>query len=387
MLWRIAKESLSPRQLAQWKVGENEFPDARARFIMEQVLETGEYIPEVLRVPPDYEGIYISGNLDLEQFPIFYEAGFHELNNRSTLGLLPLGYGNTDNFFGAISGALETALLQRQTFSWMKNHSYLDQPMTDLQSLGGNTSATGWHFMALNLLYVLPSDWTRTSTLDLIHQFFYDFLGSRSRDSCECWCSPHGCLPCTMWLKYWGVKDERLRNRGRHSLPYQGQLDHLLMLENASRQVSTEILTYLTFEALEMTHTCCIIESLFQVPWLGSSRFFIKQFLGNVREIQDEEEELGARLEHLVREFQSKLESSQHSLREFIYGYWSRRMAEECLPNHDNMEAIQEAGVNIDETCKSSNILHGSSLIPRQDQTPIALLSLLRSDFDFKNYS
>ncbi|KAH6988191.1 hypothetical protein BKA56DRAFT_728926 [Ilyonectria sp. MPI-CAGE-AT-0026] len=370
-LWCIAKETLSSRQLAQWKVSENEFPDARARFIVEQVLEAGACIPEVLMVPPDYEGIYISGILDLEQFPIFYDAGFHEINNRSTLGLLPLAYANTRNVFQAKSGASETAFLRGETFSWLKNHSYLDQPVADLQSLGRNTSATGWHLVALNLLSELPRDWTIISTLDPIHQFFYEFLGSRSRDSCNCWCSPHGCSPCTMWLKNRWLKDECLKVPDLYRLLYQRRPNRSLMMEDASRGVSTEFLTYITFEALEMTHTCCNFGRFVPIARDGCPHVLIEQFPGNVHEIQEEEEALGARLAYLVQEFECKLESSQHSLREFIYGYWSRRMAEECLPSHENMEALGEAGVNIDEIYES----------------PIRLRWILGDDFDFKNCS
>lgn len=372
-LWHIAKETLSPRQLAQWKIGENEFPDARARLVMEQVLEAGAFVPDVLEVSPHYEGTYISGNLDLQQFPIFYEAGFREINHRSSVGLLPLAYANTGSIFPVKSGASEAAPLQREMFSWLKNHSYLDQSIADSPSLGFNTSATGWHFVARSLLPNLT-----TLNQDPVCQFFYEFLRSRSRDSCKCWCSPHGCLPCTIWLKDGSLQDP-------YSLLYPGLLNPWLRLENAWRQVSTDLLTHLTFEALEMTHTCCYFENFAQVPLARRQHFNIKQFPGNVHEIQEEEEELGARLEYLVQEFQCKLDSSQRPLREFIYGYWSERMADECLPNHENMEVLRQAGVNVDEICKSPDILHCSSLIPQQDETPTRLRWLLGSDFDFKN--
>lgn len=151
-LWCIAKETLSPRQLAQWKVGQDEFPGASARFIVEQVLEAGACVPGALMVSSDYEGIYISGELYLEQFPLFYEAGFHEINSKSTFGLLPLSYLRIDILHRLTCTASEAAILQTDTFRWLKNHACLDQSITDPQSLGLNTSVTGWHSVALDFI-------------------------------------------------------------------------------------------------------------------------------------------------------------------------------------------------------------------------------------------
>lgn len=350
-LWCIAKETLSPRQLAQWKVGQDEFPDASARFIMEQILEAGAYVPEALMVSSDYEGIYISGKLYLEHFPLFYEAGFHEINSKSSLGLLPLSYVRTDILYRLPSTASEAALLQRDTFRWLKNHAYLDQSITDPQLLDLNTSATGWHSVALDSITHLSSTCITFSHQPSVRLFYNEVLGSQCRDSCRCWCSPQGCLPLTTWLK--GACRLRHPNLwGRNGL-----LNHSPIFLDALRQVSMELLTYLTFEALEMTHTCCIFETFNHVPFSpGPPDVLIKRFLGNVHEIQDEEQELGARLEFLVQEFRSNLESSRDSLRESIYGSWSKRMAEECLPCHEDMEVLRQAGVNVDETCEFPNI-------------------------------
>jgi hypothetical protein len=150
------------------------------------------------------------------------------------------------------------------------------------------------------------------------------------------------------------------------------------------RLSAKEVLTFLTFEALEMTHTCCFLELDDLVS--ASGYLVLKQFLGDVLGIQDEEKELGDRLTSLIVEFQCEFENSQESLGEFIYGYWSKRMAEECLPSHDEVESARQAGVKVG-ACEYSKTFTQFLTNFARDETPESLKYILGEDFDLKDHA
>lgn len=181
-MWSVAKETLSSRQLAQLDVCDAEFPDAKASLIVEQILEAGIRMPEVLKVPDDYKGIYISGGLHLDFFPIFFEAGFHGINTRSRFGVLPFYFAKQPSIWdprGWPSGNPD-ALLR------LMNSRRLEQPIGDPQSFGLNTSATGWHYLALKMPDIdgISPDGIPVATPQ-----------PHIRDSCRCFCSPTAATP------------------------------------------------------------------------------------------------------------------------------------------------------------------------------------------------
>ena len=76
-------------------------------------------------------------------------------------------------------------------------------------------------------------------------------------------------------------------------------------------------------------------------------------FRGDTKGILDEEHILGTRLEKLVFEFQTRFEQSGQSFRDFIWGHWRQRMAEECIPLRDKADIDPDVGIRVDATCES----------------------------------
>ncbi|KAH6885236.1 hypothetical protein B0T10DRAFT_550542 [Thelonectria olida] len=317
---------------------------------MQKVLETGTFVPDVLKVPDDYEDIYISGNLHINFFPIFFDAGFHDINTRSSHGLLPLCF--ADYVYPE-----DMPFIYLDTFLWLKDSSCLDQPVADPMSLGLNPSA-GWHYLALkacqNLLGTLLMNNDENGGKQNAHGILDEILKCQVRDTCRCRCSPHGCLPMTLLLK--------LRTSPANLLWAE------LLWQGDVGSFTKELFTLLTFEALEMTHTCCSVIHWRMLPAFGQP--VLKQFLRDVLEVQDEEKELGDRLTSLLSEFQCRYDNSRESLRDFVYGYWAKRMAEECIPSHDEIESARHVGVNV-----------------KAYKTPYRLKCILGRNFDFTDYA
>ena len=128
------------------------------------------------------------------------------------------------------------------------------------------------------------------------------------------------------------------------------------LLEAAKGEVVGELLRFLTFEALEMTHTCCTATRQ-DPPEAYSLTLFsvvtLQEYDGNTEEIWEEEEELRLRLEKLVLEFDTQLSKSGEDLVDFLRGTWRKRMAEECVPIGDDDRVIGgDSGVNFEHYCE-----------------------------------
>lgn len=109
-----------------------------------------------------------------------------------------------------------------------------------------------------------------------------------------------------------------------------------------------KILRFLTFERLEMTHTCC--EHQFDYQRYRSTNNYFSVFDENDRvEIQEEESADLKELEKLMLEFQHAYTDLGIPLPEFLQGYWTTRMDEvmsskEAI-SEDEVGQIRELGV------------------------------------------
>ncbi|KAF5972316.1 hypothetical protein FCOIX_9393 [Fusarium coicis] len=108
-----------------------------------------------------------------------------------------------------------------------------------------------------------------------------------------------------------------------------------------------EVVRFLTFEALEMTHTCCDFTTLYR-PDISSESFDVLMNCEPERwqKIRSDkrEQENAALLESLMEEFiahMTHMESSPRSLEIFINGYWRRRMSEIYAVDFNEIENIK----------------------------------------------
>lgn len=142
-------------------------------------------------------------------------------------------------------------------------------------NIGLNKRANGWHCVAslfgkdyydttIKWRFCTPGGqvrsplaWKVANKLSLI----------TNRDSCACWCNPEG-KGCSSLKSFW--KNHSSCHEGLHYHWGQGgmgeALGHILFHhdiyntrteDNEPSQLSLELLRFLNFEALYMTHTCC----------------------------------------------------------------------------------------------------------------------------------
>ena len=86
----LARDMLPTHDLLRLGLLDELLPDAEAIYLVRALRDAGVAVPAALDVPDDFEGVYHSGNLDLNEIPVFHAAGFHDLCRPNSLGLSPV---------------------------------------------------------------------------------------------------------------------------------------------------------------------------------------------------------------------------------------------------------------------------------------------------------
>ncbi|KAK4161733.1 hypothetical protein QBC43DRAFT_93826 [Cladorrhinum sp. PSN259] len=269
-LLSIAQETLGIYQ--SWDP--THIPDSIASNVCSLLNDSNIYIPEHLTVPAGYKTIYHNPSLSMRHFPIFYTQGFRGYNSHDFLGLTASMVWRGGESLGQISWDELTSL--PDTISFLEQHGFLDSKPTDPLKLGLNVHATGWHYWASTLGHALNSISSANAEVawDLINKISSVSFSSESKvhDNCICLCSNNsdkrrrrGCSPL---LSFW----KATCSRGTSTFPRQNGLfsphthallhHHPLVLSRCSNAIITsdyalDLVRFLTFEALEMRHTCC----------------------------------------------------------------------------------------------------------------------------------
>lgn len=157
----------------------------------------------------------------------------------------------------------------------------------------------------------------------------------QTKDGCKCACSPNGCSVTTIMLKrILGIPRNVPRSEKLRRFAINCDIDPLIVIR------------FLTFERMEMTHTCCVREKFHGT--LRSVRF-IKFDDKNRIDIQEEESEYIELLEELVTEFEQVFHSSGNTLQDFLEGYWASRMDEimtaDTSSEEEEIKRTRELGV------------------------------------------
>ncbi|XDG07748.1 hypothetical protein ABKA04_007363 [Annulohypoxylon sp. FPYF3050] len=172
-------------------------------------------------------------------------------------------------------------------------------------------------------------------------------------DGCECSCSDgNGCLPIKSLLS-------QLFSVLRNKSLYNG-LDSVLCIMDALEVINTfhqhttnAIIRVLTFEALEIRHTCC--ETIPDDFDAESAEEFFASYGNDFLDIRDEDESLLSELESLVAEFLDEFRSQEQGLSEFLYSYWKDRMEQVREQkrarrlSREEKESVEELGVRLIE--------------------------------------
>lgn len=183
----------------------------------------------------------------------------------------------------------------------------------------------------------------RDSTTEMqLRSLLTKVVGERTPDDCKCACSINGCHALTSMLKEWKRYQMFQKRDGN---PYHFTILLINMLDIANDEWSflpATILRFLTFERLELTHTCCVYKRY----WDDGFAVFDD---GDRIEIQEEESADLNELETLMLEFQRAYTDLGVPLPEFLQRYWTTRMDEvmsgEEATSEDEASRIRELGV------------------------------------------
>ncbi|RMJ16262.1 hypothetical protein CDV36_004084 [Fusarium kuroshium] len=389
---RLRQLSELASQLGITSNDDSSIPDfvTAARWCL-SVEELGEFIDPSIRVPmSDYmvTTIYHFSQMPLNFFPIFYAHGFIYVNACDPWGLPPLFVRDTlfwyeEEYF--LSQRVPNGYLEVfHNLPWLWTHGLLSQKPHDPLGLGLNIHATGAHRVAaemgsnlhLNLGDQQDLDHYLSLAADLLWQFSRDSYGNL--DKCVCWCNSDGdgCSPIKLLYKslahpipYRDSNSVYMRNKfqvaiitrllfdfGIFEVPtatptpgvkQQNERDNTTNAHPSTRALG--LVRFLTFEALEMTHTCCMLENL------KKNCNFIAVILNcnpnTARDIRQSEEERrnAALLNNLMNEFSNVMQQDYHakSLLDFIFGYWITRIEDLYAVQEDEVQKMQQHISNV----------------------------------------
>ncbi|KAK4220990.1 hypothetical protein QBC38DRAFT_505277 [Podospora fimiseda] len=215
-------------------------------------------IPDYLTVPSGYKTIYHNPSTSLRHFPLFYAQGFRSFNSTNSIGLTA-----SMIWRGEIVALLtwhEQPSSLLSTISWLEQHGFLHTKASDPLKLGLNTHATGWHYWATALGYGLWNltweCWRTSLAWSLIRKL--PAATNIVHDNCVCWCSENGtgCSPIKSLWKAYAARINCRRRAGVMPNRFRDPSDNPFL---STLPFPKDFIRFLTFEALEMTHTCCSV--------------------------------------------------------------------------------------------------------------------------------
>lgn len=297
-----------------------------------------------------------------------YAAGFGGLNKYNGRGRTPLMMRCRSSVHTAagVFDASQEFDKDLTLIRWYLEHG------ADLHQSFGNTDSSASHLVAWNIAHAMHAALDHIETCDSNEsmkfmlqglsesatKLFEKIITDTCCDACSCRCSLEGCRALTIFLKYFAFNP-----RARIALRAQNRTTLVDVLEEAVpskspawHQISKDVIRFLVFEELGLTHTCCL-RGYRTTRWLSWHVHDIEK--SDVRPVTgidaigifEEEQELHELLEDLIEKSMRAVENSNLSLSVFLKAYWPSLMitAQEKKLTPENLRAIHELGVNLYE--------------------------------------
>lgn len=321
--------------------------DGQATHLCQELKNANVFVPSSLLVEANYTTIYHRIGLKFPYIQIFFNAGFQDLHLLNHMGLsIPMVWA-----IRAFSGTVRNELRLLSNIRWLREQGLLDQTPVDPWGLGLNRHATGWHYigamMSMNYLESRHQSQHyegRDIISNLGQELSGDLSQAKAEDRCICWCNPrgHGCSPLKTLWKVLAIPDlGKIASLESyiHSLLHHPFLADSL-ISNSLSSPSSNLVRLLTFEALEMTHTCCSLTCLDpKKEHFNESKLLHNHWVITASRPKDieatrssaHEQENSQLLESLMKEFAHQmlnLDPGLDALEKFIWGYWRRRISE-----------------------------------------------------------
>lgn len=345
-------------------------PDEEASALCAALNRSGIPIPPPFFVPPDYSTLFHFPEFPFFCFEELWDHGFHDIQSRDSMGRTPHMVWRPDEFLAWFTDT-KTALGRQvaRGWQWIQDKGCLGQIQQDPLALGLNVSSTGWHAMAAKLGYTARS-WLgvrhgllRYLPMRFPHRMIQDSSQSTVRDRCVCWCNPEGlgCSPLKSFWKAYASARPAMSGTAADMFWKHCLLHHYLNAKHDQhgnrletlRSMALEYVRLLTFETLDMTHTCCYLEEVERLRsktaltptqrkemsresnWCrGDQEHVIASCSPElVQEVRSDgmEQRDARQLDELMREFEALILqldwSNPKDLENFIWGPWRDRIS------------------------------------------------------------
>ena len=348
-LFELAKHTLPAEVWADLDMPTDRLLDERAAEIQRVLVNADIEIPKSISVPLGRTTVYHCRGITAKKANQLWDAGFRDIDSWDESGRTPI-MDCCRPIFG------DTSLRSLMYAQWLLHHGadhlreirYVrDDKRDKREPVAGRTAL---HCIAnhvgLNIMGFLPPEFH--SALQMVYGlplFFEELLvKGGSHDDCDCACSSGGCTPFMILLKpihESGRKHSKLRKSLVHRLESPG---HPASSAPMRSRIAEEVIRFETFEALQLSHTCCGFEC---------NDAYRRYTPEDVREIHEEWEELLLKHEDLVSEFCRKFQELGGTLTSFLEGYWQTRMdevLEEQKPlDEEERRRLREIGVVLEE--------------------------------------
>jgi hypothetical protein len=292
------------------------------------LIQNGTIIDPSLRIPcfGSWSSVYHYPFFSVQTLQVLYDFGFRGVNEPDTRGLLPL-----------ISQCwyIRQEVESRKV---MDRVSWLISKGADPNKPVPGTCSTIAHNLTYRIFGFINNAvfsraeprglylkvWKRWKAVILERTKSFAITPS-SADECICACSPSGCNTISLLLRQvfqclYHIPSDSHEDPGfwlRETVAF------VLIWIGENRKVCQEIIQFFTFDALSLTHVCCVEESV--------DFFFFKLVQRDKKEVEEilEEGELGLRdLERLVAKFNDKFDELGLPMMDFLQGHWYSRMIE-----------------------------------------------------------
>jgi len=396
-LFEFVKQKLPSEQLALHQVTGLESFSWKIAAFMYCLYEKGIQIPGKFtneRFWP-WSGIFHQGDIHPGTAMAFVEAGFTDVDYEveQVTPLMSIqgpccGFWNRLGFsrqfhFSRYYHIVEFFVKRGGELDRWIPSKYISKPLpscntTNRYQVIHRIASTAW----AGVIFMDSSDVAAIASLGSSHIWRAIFQSDAS-DPCLCACTSGGCRPISLALKYlvlglgsdngwFHVFHRNDMNLTRILSPRNWKaalelLSNLTLLINGleREQLVEDVIRFLTFSALGLTHTCCRhrIYQQIPVPRPDQTTYYPQVILvmdpADVEEIRDEEAELIETLDSWVDGFMKEFWESKLPLSQFILGNWQEKMLVELSARDEipsaSREQLENVGVIIHDDWKLGN--------------------------------
>ncbi|KAH7371860.1 hypothetical protein BKA64DRAFT_729050 [Cadophora sp. MPI-SDFR-AT-0126] len=341
----FALEKLPPFELESFNLKHDRILDAQASTVTSILIERGlEIVPALMpSLKPKRTSVYHGLGLDVSTADLLFEAGFRDVDEIDDDGMTP--------FWKHIINTLY-AWRMLEALKWLKDkgidvyHRHPKYGGTAIHALGANIGARFREIHWFSMKRPSPTN----KEASIATSFFQD----NATDDCLCACSKSGCLVitsalknCRDWYKYTELPTGKKLKEDKRLLISTSILQLVEANIDESPWIPCEVIRVMTFEWLELTHTCHVDPK----HEFSACRGLLSH--EEIREIQEEERNLLGQHEDLVTGFEAKFAELGLPLTTFLKEHWEPAMdkllEENPTRRAEEEQRMRELGIVVDD--------------------------------------